>query len=341
LQVNGRLAILLLWGVVSLRRENMLDRTQESIMKNWNRVGPPLVSIACTTFNHEKFIAETIESFLMQCTNFPFEIIIHDDASTDSTKEIIKSYMERYPDIIKPIFQTVNQSSQRKSCFSIVISHGRGKYIALCEGDDFWADPEKLQLQVDYLEAHPECVVCYHDAMIVNDEGKLIKASKMPANFKRDCTDWELASGFFISTLTMVFRNVIKEFPYEMSNCKYGDIFLTSLLGGYGKGKYLGNIKPGVYRVHHGSICSTASPQNFNIYFFTSHYWISEYYRRIGNIKLSRVYGRSMVRCLLNNMIRPYMGLKDMILILLPPWLARRACKVYDVLCGRYFGRRL
>lgn len=118
----------------------------------------PFVSISCITYNHEQYIADAIESFLMQETNFPFEVLIHDDASTDGTADIIRKYEKEYPDIIKPIYQKENQYSKRDGSIGR-IQKGRalGKYYATCEGDDYWTDPYKLQKQVDYLEAHPDC----------------------------------------------------------------------------------------------------------------------------------------------------------------------------------------
>lgn len=123
----------------------------------------PLVSICCITYNHEKFIADAINGFLMQKTTFPFEIIIHDDASTDSTRDVILQYQSEYPDLIRTIFQTENQYSQGNHAFPFTFQAAKGKYLALCEGDDYWIDPYKLQKQVEFLENNPEYVACYHN----------------------------------------------------------------------------------------------------------------------------------------------------------------------------------
>lgn len=133
-----------------------------------------MVSISCITYNHEKYIADAIEGFLMQKTNFEYEILIHDDASTDRTPEIIREYQKKYPDIIKPILQSENKMSKgvRRVGYRYNVTRAQGKYIAVCEGDDFWTSEHKLQKQVDFMESHPECTMCFHAAKIVKEDGK-------------------------------------------------------------------------------------------------------------------------------------------------------------------------
>jgi len=126
-----------------------------------------LVSVCCLTYNHEEYLRDTLEGFLMQRTDFPFEILINDDASTDATAAIVREYAEKYPELIRPFYQKVNLYSQGKDlCLEVLYPNARGKYIALCEGDDYWTDPDKLQMQVDFLEAHPEYSACVHDTML-------------------------------------------------------------------------------------------------------------------------------------------------------------------------------
>lgn len=132
------------------------------------------VSVICNTFNHGKYIREALEGFIMQKTNFPFEVLVHDDASTDNTAEIIREYEEKYPDIIKPVYQTENQYSKGVAVtVAFGLSRAKGKYLALCEGDDFWTDPLKLQKQFDALENHPEIDMCVHAAYKIDaDSGE-------------------------------------------------------------------------------------------------------------------------------------------------------------------------
>lgn len=134
-----------------------------------DKLQEPYVSICCLTYNHEKYIRDAIESFLMQKTEFPFEIIVHDDASTDMTPNIIREYEEKYPEIIKPIYQTENQYSKGTGVLLLAILNkikSKGKYLAFCEGDDYWTDPFKLQKQIIEMEKHPECHICFHPAVI-------------------------------------------------------------------------------------------------------------------------------------------------------------------------------
>lgn len=133
---------------------------------------PLMVSIRCLTYNHEKYIRQTLDGFVMQKTNFRFEAVVHDDASTDGTAEIIREYAEKYPDIIKPIYETENQYSKHDGSLQNLMNAAcKGKYTAWCEGDDWWSDPLKLQKQYDVMEAHPECSICVHKVACTNEDG--------------------------------------------------------------------------------------------------------------------------------------------------------------------------
>lgn len=135
-----------------------------------------LVSVYCLSYNHEKYIRQCLDGFVMQKTKFKFEVIVHDDASTDNSARIIKEYEEKYSDIIKPIYQNENQHSQGVKITDIfIMPRCRGKYIAICEGDDYWTDENKLQLQVDYMQDHEECTICCHGLSIIKEDGTFIE----------------------------------------------------------------------------------------------------------------------------------------------------------------------
>ena len=147
-----------------------------------------LVSIWCITYNHELYIRDAIEGFLAQKTNFEYEIIIHDDASTDKTTEIIKEYKQKYPDLITAIYEKENQFSLNQPSIKwiqdIEAKSCHGKYIAVCEGDDYWIDVQKLQLQVDYLETHPECIMSVHDTIDFDCRNFTLKSRSL---YSTDC----------------------------------------------------------------------------------------------------------------------------------------------------------
>ena len=124
-----------------------------------------MVTVTCATYNHENYISQALDGILMQKTNFKYEVIVHDDASTDGTAAIVRQYAEKYPDIIRPIYQTENQYSKGISIgMTYLYPNARGKYLAPCEGDDYWIDENKLQKQVDFLESHPEFSLCAHNS---------------------------------------------------------------------------------------------------------------------------------------------------------------------------------
>lgn len=129
-----------------------------------------MVSVCCITYNQEKYIRRCLDGIVNQKCTFPFEVIVHDDASTDDTPKIIQEYADEYPDIIKPIFQKQNQYSQGVSISNIVVNQIRGKYYALCEGDDFWTDPLKLEKQVGVMEQHPSCHLCLHSVQGIQED---------------------------------------------------------------------------------------------------------------------------------------------------------------------------
>ena len=133
----------------------------------------PMVSICCAAYNHAPYIAQALESFLAQEAPFSIEILVHDDASTDGTQEILREYARRYPDVVKPLFETENQYSKGVAIDpTFNYPRARGKYIALCEGDDLWSDPHKLRRQVDYMEAHPDCTFCFTNGLIRDADGR-------------------------------------------------------------------------------------------------------------------------------------------------------------------------
>ncbi len=246
----------------------------------------PLASISCMTYNHAPFVKQCLDHLLAQKTNFPFEIVIHDDASTDGTKEIVEEYASKYPDIIFPYYQNENQYSKGLRGLPSRYNYPRcrGRYIAICEGDDYWPDQLKLQRQVDFLESHENFVLTFHDFRVVDEKNQIIVASPLPKRYQRDASSEDLILGRFLTmTVTLCFRNVIKEFPPEKYKVTNGDTFLISMLGHYGKGKWMGDvIEKAMYRSHHGGVWSMVGSDDKLPVRVNTFYWLYSYYNRIG-----------------------------------------------------------
>jgi len=227
----------------------------------------PLVSVRLQTYNHAAFIKDAIESILMQQTTFPFEVVIGDDFSSDGTTEICMEYASKYPNRIKLLqrargdaYDLERQKKGRLYNFANTVANCTGKYVALLDGDDLWGDPEKLQIQVAFLEANPDFVLCHYDAKIIDEHNQVTKASKLLNENKRDFQESELQKGAFLLSSTICFRNVIHDFPAEFTQVHNGEKFLISLLGQYGKGKYMGSdLQPDSYRIHSSGIWSSVN----------------------------------------------------------------------------------
>lgn len=170
------------------------------------------VSVICNAYNHEKFIGKCLDGFVIQKTNFNFEVLIHDDASTDNTALIIKDYAEKYPHIIKPIFSKENLYSKNDgSLMRIQYDRVRGEYIAFCEGDDYWIDPCKLQKQVDLLDQYPNVDICSHAAFVFKAGKKIGKIAPKPTTTILSLEEIIINGGGYVSTNSLVYRSKILE----------------------------------------------------------------------------------------------------------------------------------
>lgn len=222
-----------------------------------------MVSICCLTYNHEKYVRQCLDGFVMQQTDFKFEIIIHDDASTDNTQEIIKEYTEKYPDLFVPKLQVENQFSKgiRKILATFCLPLTKGKYIALCEGDDYWTDPLKLQKQVDFLELNPDYGLIHSCAKVYDEKNKQFSHELMGSGF--DDQD-QLIIGNRIATLTACFRRDLCEAYYrniEISpSWKMGDYPMWLYISSHSKVNFLNEVT-GVYRVLENSASHSKDPR--------------------------------------------------------------------------------
>lgn len=205
-----------------------------------------MVSINCIAYNQERYISDAIEGFLRQQTDFGYEILIHDDASTDRTAGIIEDYTRRYPDLIKPLYQTENQYSKGiKVGTAFNLPRAKGKYVAFCEGDDYWTDPEKLQKQVDYMESHPECSMCCHAVKLVNRGGRSVGRLIRP--YHQSCLvpieDLIMGGGTFISINSILYRRELMASPPDFYlQAPVGDIPMLLYLSTCGTVYYFDEV---------------------------------------------------------------------------------------------------
>lgn len=211
-----------------------------------------VVAIWMVTYNHEQYIKAAIDSVLMQKTNFVFHLFIGEDCSTDNTRQIINYYAIKYPDKItlytykNNIGATQNGQIIYKACFD-----SGAKYIAMLEGDDYWTDSNKLQKQVDFLEANPDYVACFHDVYHLHSSNNELANSNTIVPLNYETPESIILKGNYIHTASLIFRNELKELPIEFSYSSIGDYFLQVLLAEKGLFKYL-DERMAVYRLDSG-----------------------------------------------------------------------------------------
>ncbi|MDY6986999.1 MAG: glycosyltransferase [Thermodesulfobacteriota bacterium] len=222
----------------------------------------PTVSICMVTFNHERFISQAIESVLMQETDFLLELVIGEDCSTDNTRNIVLRYKNEHPDRIPVFLSTENlgqYTGNGRLNFVRNFKACRGKYIALLEGDDYWTDPHKLQKQVDFLDSHPECSVCYHNTLKFDDDGSRIARKAVPPGKRKLHTIKDILVMNDIQTSSVMYRNgFVRTFPEWFYELYMGDWPLHILHAEHGSIGYLDEVMS-AHRLHAGGVWSTMS----------------------------------------------------------------------------------
>lgn len=208
-----------------------------------NSDGMIMATISCVTFNHASYIRQALDSFLMQKTDFEYEIVVHDDASTDGTGDILREYEKKYPGRVRPLIQKENQYSQGIDNISGAFNfpRARGKYIFMCDGDDYFVSPHKLQMQVDYMEAHPDCTLCIHSARIQLEGRALTERQMRPFRGSRVIPAEEIVdktSGYAMSSMAFPSR-LVKNLPDYYVDCPVGDTPLQLMAAAEGYGYYI------------------------------------------------------------------------------------------------------
>ena len=227
------------------------------------------VSVCVPTYNHEAYIAQMLEGAMAQETNFPFEIVVGDDASTDGAPDIIQFYAKKYPDKIRAYLHPKNLGPRVPREFAgrnnvlFLLKACRGEYVALCEGDDYWTDPRKLQKQADFLDAHPDFAICHHDVRVIYEDGSPEHFFNEPSQKSTSTIDDLLTSRWFMATASIMYRNyfLTQEFADWHAKAAAGDWALVLQLAARGNIGYLPD-NMGVYRKHRGGLSLVHSPTN-------------------------------------------------------------------------------
>lgn len=215
---------------------------------------PILVAISCITYNQESYIRDCLDGFVMQKTNFRFVAIVHDDCSTDKTTAIVREYEEKYPELIKPIYEVENQWSKHDGSLERIMNNAidatGAKYIAMCEGDDYWIDPYKLQKQVDFLESHPDYSMCFHKAKVLPD---IEERNLYTLLEEREYSAYEIYKEWLVPTCSVVYRVGLLPNENSVPPVVYGDIYMFLRLAEKGK-LYNLNFEGAVYRRNSGGV---------------------------------------------------------------------------------------
>jgi glycosyltransferase involved in cell wall biosynthesis len=245
----------------------------------------PVVSVCVQTYQHAEFIAECLDSILRQKTDFDFEILLGDDASTDGTRQICLEYAEKYPDKIRLFLHHRDNNIRVEGIptgrfnFLYNLFSAKGKYVAHCEGDDYWTDPLKLQKQVDFLEANSDCVLCHHWQKVAEvDEQGIYRVKEAPTNghgyfpHAKTQVDAVFDNKLRVKVRTLMFRNCIRTLPDWICEVSFGDVPLSMILGQYGQFGFI-NEPMAVYRLT-GRGLSSVGKEHQDYFYSHSLSWI-------------------------------------------------------------------
>lgn len=259
-------------------------RSEADVVAHWQD-GPPLVSVLCPTYQHIGFVEDALRGFLGQDTEFPFEVIVRDDASTDGTADIVRDYAERFPGVVRAVLEPVN-SFGRIRPGPRLMQLAKGRLFALCEGDDYWIDADKLTKQVARLSADPSVAVSHHGSLHVLNG--VITAVPPQEVEPRTSADRLRTTEFGLAARTMCFRAEVGcGLPFS-NHVLQGDKFLTAQLGLLGDAVYEPDVLPAIYRLHPGGVWSLKNDREHRAARATTSYWMAAFFNEHGDLESSK-----------------------------------------------------
>jgi glycosyltransferase involved in cell wall biosynthesis len=267
----------------------LAPRSEQDVMRTWAAGERPIVSVWCATYNHAPYIESALRGFLGQVTSVPFEVVIRDDASTDGTTDIVRDYAARYPSIIRPIIEKENQWA-KKNVFEVMMAASRGDFIALCDGDDYWINPDKLERQTQRLLADPGLTMAAHAAHVINDSGLMPgdKRLKQPGRARLSFDD--ILEFHWIATASVFFRAAaLPTVPAWIKRVQSADIAIELMLATKGDCHY-DSRSSAVYRDHGGGITKKEkySPEEYRLFAVAMYDGIDDFTQGAHRAKIDR-----------------------------------------------------
>lgn len=310
---------------------------EAELLARWGGRSEPLVSILCPTYQHAPYIADALNGFLAQLTDFPFEVLVRDDASTDGTAQVIADFARRYPVLVRAVLETENDWPLRRAAF-VLQPMSRGRFLAFCEGDDYWTDPHHLSVLVAALQEHP-------DASVVCAPSAYVRDGRVEAWYElREQIGDRLAVPHFpgIPLAALCARNMPVPVPPMQHRIASLDRYHLSTWASAGRLQPVPDAAPTVYRLHSGGSWSPLSARESGLKAAESYVWIAQWWRDQGDPRLAREFDRAAIARLVSALPEAGMVARRRMLPTtagLATWLARRAPRLHGAL-RRLLGRR-
>ncbi len=283
-------------------------RNEAEVMAQW-RGDKPVVSIMCATYQHFGFIEDALRGFLGQVTEFPFEILVRDDASTDGTADIVLDYEKRYPNIIRAVLEDVNRWPD--SPYALLNPMVRGEFVAMCEGDDYWTDPTKLARQTALLLSDETAIASHHDAVVVA-QGSVVRVSELSDRLRRNLSPQDLRQSSYLPVRTLMVKKCVLDLLAEAHRLGWRvnneDQFITAHLGTLGGSRYVPGAGMAVYRKHGGGLESGTDKSVRKGRSGMSSFWIALHLREQGFVSDSEEH---LVRAVTKFASAPVFGLEN------------------------------